>query len=107
MEDLASVVFIDPKRVGHGQKRVDRRRRIVEVDRAAEILARIDDYYADQHEEGDGVVSQLVRQLSDPRPVDRSVIDQLPSYRRLRRRWSDWGAVTEMLGAVGARMVSP
>ena len=76
-------------------------------DRAAEVLADIDDYYADQHGEGDGVASQLVRQLSDPQPADRSVVDQLSSYRRLRRRWSDWNAVTEVLGGVGARMVSP
>lgn len=76
------------------------------VDRAAEILARIDDYYADQHGQGDGVASQLMRQLSDPQPADRKVIDQLSSYRRLRRRWSDWSAVSEVLGAVAARMVS-
>lgn len=76
------------------------------VERAAAVLARIDDYYADQHDGGDGVASQLMRQLSDPQPADRSVIDQLPSYRRLRRRWSDWGAVTDILGSVAARMVS-
>ncbi|HSS05174.1 MAG TPA: hypothetical protein VLK89_08320 [Solirubrobacterales bacterium] len=72
--------------------------------RAVETLTRIDDYYADQHD-GDGVASQLVRQLSDPRPADRSVIDQLSSYRRLNRRWSDWSAVTAVLGAVAAGMV--
>jgi hypothetical protein len=76
------------------------------LDRAAETLARIDDYYADQHEAGDGVASQLVRQLSEPRPADPSVIEQLSSYRRLRKRWSDWGTVTEILGEVAARMVS-
>lgn len=77
------------------------------LDRAAGVLASIDDYYADQHGEGDGVASQLVRQLSEPRPADRSVIDQLSSYRRLRRRWSDWAAVTGVLGEVATRMVSP
>lgn len=77
------------------------------LDGAAGTLAKIDDYYADQHGEGDGVASQLVRQLADPQPADRSVIDQLSSYRRLHRRWSDWGAVTEVLGDVAARMVSP
>ncbi|HEY8809298.1 MAG TPA: nucleotidyl transferase AbiEii/AbiGii toxin family protein [Solirubrobacterales bacterium] len=76
------------------------------VDRAAEVLAKIDDYYADQHRQGDGVASQLVRQLSDPQPADRTVIDQLSSYRRLRLRWTDWSAVSEVLGAVAARMVS-
>ena len=74
---------------------------------AAEILARIDDYYADQNESGDGVASQLIRQLSDPRPADSSVIDDLSSYRRLHRRWSDWSAVTAVLGEIAAEMVSP
>lgn len=77
------------------------------IDRAAQVLAKIDDYYADQHEEGEGIASQLVRQLSDPQPADRSVIDQLSSYRRLRKRWSDWGAVTAILGDVAAGMVNP
>lgn len=75
------------------------------LDRAAGVLAGIDGYYADQHEEGEGVASQLVRQLSDPQPADRSVTEQLASYRRLRKRWSDWDAVTEVLGDVAARMV--
>jgi hypothetical protein len=77
------------------------------VDRAAEILRQIDDYYADQNDSADGVASQLARQLSDPRPADRSVIDQLSSYRRLRKRWSDWKAVTGVLGGVAAGMASP
>lgn len=74
--------------------------------RAAEVLGRIDDYYGDQHDGDDGVASQLVRQLSDPRPADPSVTEQLGSYRRLRSRWSDWNAVTGVLGDVAARMVS-
>jgi hypothetical protein len=77
------------------------------VARTAEVLGGIDDYYADQHEGGDGVASQLVRQLSDPRPADLSVTKQLGSYRRLRRRWSDWGAVSGVLGEVARRMLSP
>jgi Nucleotidyl transferase AbiEii toxin, Type IV TA system len=77
------------------------------VDRAAKTLTRIDDYYADQHDGGDGVASQLVRQLSHPLPADKSVIDQLSSYRRLQRRWTDWDAVTEVLANVAARMMSP
>jgi hypothetical protein len=74
--------------------------------RAAEVLGKIDAYYADQHRGGDGVASQLVRQLADPQPADRSVIDQLSSYRRLHRRWGEWSAVTEILGEVAARVVS-
>jgi hypothetical protein len=75
-------------------------------EQAADILSRIDDYYADQLDSDDGVASQLVRQLADPRPVDRSVIEQLSSYRRLRKRWSDWSAVVDVLRDVAAQMVS-
>jgi len=77
------------------------------VEGAAAVLGEIDDYYADQLGDGDGVASQLVRQLSDPQPVDRATVDQLSSYRRLRKRWSDWGNVTAILGEVATRMVSP
>jgi hypothetical protein len=77
------------------------------ADKAAEVLRQIDDYYADQGETDDGVASQLARQLSDPRPADSTVTEQLSSYRRLRKRWSDWSAVTDVLGEVGARMVEP
>jgi hypothetical protein len=76
------------------------------IDQAAEALDQIDVYYADQHGDGDGVASQLVRQLSDPQPADRAVIDQLSSYRRLRKQWSDWDAVTETLGNVATSMVN-
>jgi hypothetical protein len=60
---------------------------------AARVLARIDDYYADQHGGGRGIAAQLVRQLADPRPQDASVTRQLGSYRNLEARWTDWGAV--------------
>lgn len=75
-------------------------------EQAAQVLNQIDDYYADQLESDDGVASQLVRQLADPQPADRSVVDQLPSYRRLRKRWSTWTVVIEVLREVAARMVS-
>lgn len=76
------------------------------IDQAARVLDQIDDYYADQHEEGDGVASQLVRQLANPQPADSAVTNQLPSYRRLNKRWSDWSAVAEILGEVATRMLS-
>lgn len=76
------------------------------VDGAAEVLGRIDEYYADQAKSGDGIASQLTRQLGDPKPADRQVIAQLPSYRRLRQEWKDWDAVTEILGEVAARMAA-
>jgi hypothetical protein len=77
------------------------------VGRTGEVLDQIDDYYADQHGEGDGVASQLVRQLSNPKPADSTVTDQLPAYRRLSKRWTDWSAVAEILGEVSTSMLSP
>lgn len=76
------------------------------IDQASEALARIDDYYADQVKSIDGIASQLARQLGDPRPADAKVIAQLPSYRRLREEWKDWGAVTEVLEQIAEGMVS-
>jgi len=73
----------------------------------AAVLSEIDEYYADQRGECDGVASQLVRQLAEPLPMDRTVIGQLSSYRRLRRRWTDWNAVTEILGDVASEMIGP
>jgi hypothetical protein len=63
------------------------------VDEAAGILAKIDDYYADQHGGGRGIAAQLARQLADPRPRDSSVTRQLDAYRNLASRWTDWGEV--------------
>lgn len=77
------------------------------VDRAAEALGRIDEYYADQAESEDGVASQLTRQLAAPKPADSAVTGQLASYRRLRAKWRDWDAVRDVLGEVAARMVGP
>lgn len=76
------------------------------VAEAASALTRIDDYYSDQHEGGDGVGSQLARQLSDPQPADKAVVGQLSSYRRLQKRWSDWSAVRAILGEVAEQMAS-
>lgn len=61
------------------------------LNRAAAVLANIDRYYADQHDGPDGVASQLVRQLSEPRPADSRVAGELAHYKGLQARWHDWG----------------
>lgn len=73
---------------------------------AAATLARIDDYYADQHREGRGVAAQLARQLADPRPVDSSVTRQLGEYRNLARRWTSWQAVRSTCREISAVMLT-
>jgi hypothetical protein len=75
------------------------------LDAAAAVLARIDDYYADQHGEGSGVAAQLARQLADPRPKDSSVTRQLGTYRNLARRWTDWEQVRSVCRQLAAEMI--
>jgi hypothetical protein len=72
---------------------------------AAGVLARIDDYYADQHGGGRGVAAQLARQLADPRPKDASVTRQLDAYRNLASRWTDWGQVRSVCRQLAAEML--
>lgn len=60
---------------------------------AAQALSAIDGYYADQRGEGDGVASQVTRQLADPRPKDRRTTRELHRYKRLDPRWQDWSVV--------------
>jgi hypothetical protein len=74
------------------------------IEHAAAVLAHIDDYYADQNASADGVATQLVRQLSDPRPADPSVIGQLGRYKRLRVRWADWNEVRQTLSSTADEM---
>ncbi len=72
---------------------------------AAGVLARIDDYYADQHGEGRGVAAQLARQLADPRPKDASATRQLGAYRNLAPRWTDWAEVRSVCRQLAAEML--
>jgi len=71
---------------------------------AAEVLAHLDDFYADQLASPDGVSSQLVRQLADPHPADPAVIGQLDRYKRLHRRWTQWPKVLRVTRDLAAAM---
>lgn len=66
------------------------------IERAAVVLSDIDEYYADQRGEEEGVRSQLVRQLSEPRPADFEVTKELVAYRNLSQRWTDWANVVDV-----------
>jgi hypothetical protein len=72
---------------------------------AAAVLARIDDYYEDQHGGGRGVAAQLTRQLADPHPKDASVTRQLDAYRNLAARWTDWDEVRSISRQLAAQML--
>jgi len=72
---------------------------------AARVVATIDEYYEDQlGASGNRIATQVAKQLSEPRPGDLSEVD-LVSYRRLERRWRDWGAVTDACRNVALRVL--
>nr|MBA2438034.1 hypothetical protein [Acidimicrobiia bacterium] len=68
--------------------------------------ARIDEFYADQRGAGDGIASQLARQLADPRPKDASTTRSLGRYKNLVARWHDWRAVGEVCRELADAMVT-
>jgi len=74
------------------------------IDEAARVLANIDRYYADQRGEGDGVATQLARQLAEPRPRDARTTQQLGAYKNLDARWATWRNVTDVCESVALRM---
>ncbi|PZS38804.1 MAG: hypothetical protein DLM62_11750 [Pseudonocardiales bacterium] len=75
------------------------------IDRAAVTLSSVDRYYADQHEAGDGVASQLVRQLAEPAPKDRSTTRNLRQYKNLAARWKEWDEVVSVCRSLATTMV--
>jgi precorrin-2 methylase len=72
--------------------------------RAASVLRDIDRYYTDQRGEGDGVATQVFRQLSDPRPKDSSTTRELKRYKNLDAHWHEWSAVVATCRDVAAEM---
>lgn len=72
---------------------------------AAAVLARLDDFYADQHgPEGEGVASQVVRQLADPRPADTAALADLPRYKGLAPQWHQWSHVVAACRALAVQI---
>jgi hypothetical protein len=72
---------------------------------AAEVLAHIDEYYADLYEGPDRVATQVARQLADPHPRDRDTLADLSAYRQLVPRWHEWSAVVAVTRDVAVRML--
>ena len=61
--------------------------------RSAELVLSLDEYYEDQvGADGLRISTQLVKQLSDPRPYDLSTVE-LANYRELDERWRRWDNV--------------
>lgn len=70
------------------------------IDWAATVLRDIDAFYADVNAGPDSVASQILRQLSEPRPKDSRVTAQLPGYKGLRAPWTDWDRVVQQCRAI-------
>ena len=75
------------------------------LDEAADVLADIDDYYADINPRPEAVSTQLVKQLADPRPRDAEVTTQLANYKALDPRWHDWSTIKAVLEDLAQRIV--
>lgn len=72
---------------------------------AAAVVLSMDGYYADQQGPGGRrVAAQVAKQLAEPVPSDLDRID-LRFYRRLDRRWQDWGAVADACKRVAVRVL--
>jgi hypothetical protein len=74
-------------------------------DRAASVLAGLDEYYADQlGAGGQRVATQLAKQLAEPRPYDLDDVD-LARYRKLVPQWRSWRAVETACRELSAAML--
>jgi len=67
----------------------------VGVAHAVEVLREIDHYYVDRSGEPGSVLTALVARLANPSPLDTDVIDELPRYKGLKRRWHKWAVVQD------------
>ncbi|MDR3106734.1 MAG: hypothetical protein LBU05_00835 [Bifidobacteriaceae bacterium] len=76
------------------------------IERAGQVLAGIDAFYADQAPAEGTVAAQVAAQLADPRPKDSRTTARLSAYKGLARRWHDWGQVKLVCRAVAAAMLT-
>ncbi|HZR02168.1 MAG TPA: hypothetical protein VFA81_03225 [Burkholderiales bacterium] len=75
---------------------------------AAKALAELDECYRDVYrpeaQRDVSIALQLARQLAQPPPYDLDETD-LSSYKRLDKRWQDWGAVREQLRKLSVTLI--
>ena len=76
---------------------------------SATILEALDEYYTDDssesHTQEKPALSQLLRQLCDPRPRDFRSIKQLPDYKGTVGKWKDWNYITEICKLVARELM--
>lgn len=76
------------------------------VEHSNRVLAAIDTYYADQRGVGDGIATQLARQLADPRPKDASTTLELTQYEGLAKPRQRWATVVDACRTLAQAMVN-
>jgi hypothetical protein len=72
---------------------------------SAKILENLDEFYTDDSPNEKPVLSQLLRQLSEPRPKDFRSIEQLPDYKGTVDKWKDWSFITEICKNVAKEVI--
>ncbi len=71
---------------------------------AVAILSDIDSYYDDRSEEWGSVLTSLVLALADPKPRDTDVIDELPRYKALDKRYHRWNDIVDVCRMLALRL---
>ncbi|WP_419947427.1 hypothetical protein [Candidatus Poriferisodalis sp.] len=74
------------------------------ADAAVKVLSGIDDFYADRSNDPASVLTSLVMALVEPTPRDVDVINELPRYKGLDRRWHQWPDVVETCQELALRL---
>jgi len=72
---------------------------------SAGIIERLDEYYTDDSKDEKPVLSQLLRQLCEPKPKDFESIKQLPNYKGTVGKWKDWGFIVETCREVAQKVM--
>jgi hypothetical protein len=72
---------------------------------SAKIIGNIDEYYSDDSGNEKPVLSQLLRQLCDPKPKDSGSIEQLPNYKGSVGKWKDWDFIVETCRSVAQKVM--
>jgi len=72
---------------------------------SADVIKHLDEYYASDSQDEKPVLSQLLRQLSEPSPKDFRSVEQLPDYKGTVDRWKDWGFIVETCRSVAKNVM--
>ena len=75
------------------------------ISKCAKIIDKIDDYYTDETKTDKPLLSQLLRQLSEPMPKDKSNIELLPDYKGTSEKWKDWNFIIEICKKVATEVM--